>query len=77
MGAKQVVLLDVSIYHTYVSQWMAEMCRRSRAQITLLWPKAQFPAIFEDHVQRSPCGLCHQDFVANMLTDLPDSATQY
>ena len=57
MGSNQVVLLYVSIYHTCISQWMAKMCRRSRAQTALLRAKAQFPAGFEGHLKRSPCGL--------------------
>jgi hypothetical protein len=28
---------------------------------------------FKHHLRRSPCGFCLQDFVANMLIDLPDS----
>ena len=58
MGAKQVVLLYLSISHTDMSQWVAKMYRKSRAQTALLRPKAQFPVVFEDHLRRGPCGLC-------------------
>ena len=35
MGAKQVFLLYLSISHTYLSQWVAKMYRKSRAQTAL------------------------------------------
>ena len=68
MGSQQVVLLYVSIYVTDISQWMAKMCWRSRAQTALLQPKAQFPAVFEEHLKRIPSGLCLQDFLGNIWT---------
>ena len=57
MGAKQVVLLYLSISHTYLSQQVTKMYRKSRSQTALLRPKAQFTVVFEDHLSRGPCGL--------------------
>ena len=36
MGAKQVVMLYLSISHTDMSQWVAKMYRQSRAQTALM-----------------------------------------
>jgi len=68
MVTKHVVLLYVSIYYTYISQSMAKICRKSRAQPALLRRNAQLPAVFEHHLIRGPCGLCLLEFVANMWT---------
>jgi len=67
-GAKQVVLVYGSICHRYISQWIAKMCWKSRAQTALIQRKLQFPDVFEHHLRRSPCVLCLQDFVANIWT---------
>jgi len=66
--AKQVVVVYVSIYRRYISQWMAKRCRKSRAQTALLRGKAQFPEVFEGYLRSSPCVLCIQDFVAKLWT---------
>jgi hypothetical protein len=76
MGDKQVVLLYVSIYHTYISQWTAKMCQKSRAQTALLRPKAQFTAVFEDHLRGSPMWILTPRFSGKYM-DLSVSAPQY